>query len=439
MSCHTKTPKKCRGIAAFGAAMICVGVPLGAFGQTESEQPQPIPAQLGEQPDPSPVKAPAIPEDLTGDVEVVLNDGRRLSGRLTERSDEYVIILVAGLPAKFNISDISDITPMRPIEERHHELRAGIDDTDEERLLNLAEWARSKGRLDLALDDVNQVLKVNSSNEEAIRLKKLVEAQMELDRKKREPDRTGDDGSPGRQERPRFPLLSEEDVNIIRVYEVDLADPPRMTVSQEAIRSFIEAYAGQGQIPTSKDGKETFARRSVPRILEAMFELQAREFYGEVKIAENPKRMRDFRDDVQRWIVPSCATTECHGGTQSGRLRLYNKRQNADISAYTNFLILDRFRTQEGLALIDYENPAQSPLVQFGLPREDALYKHPELSEGGRNTIKPLFKSERDDRFQATVSWISSMYRPRPEYPIRYTPAAPFTAGSSDPGESKPR
>jgi hypothetical protein len=411
-----------------------------AHAQTEAEQPQPVPAQLGEQPEPpAKPKANSVAIDLTGDVEVLLNDGRRITGRLAERTDEFVVITVAGLPARFNIADISEITPMRPVEERHKELRSGIDDTDEERLLNLAEWARSKGRLDLALEDVAQVLKVNPSNEAAARLKTLIDAQIELERRKKDDARGAESDAGAKPERTKFPLLNEDDINIIRVYEVDLADPPRMSISQEAVKSFIDTYAGQGPVPSSKDGKETFARRSVPRILSAMFELQAREFYAEVKILENPKRMRDFRDDVQRWLVPSCATTECHGGNQGGRLRLHNKRQNADASAYTNFYILDRFRTEDGLALIDYDTPNRSPLLQFGLPREEALYKHPELAADGRNSMKPIFKSERDDRFQATVEWITSMYQPRPEYPIEYSPLAPFSAPTTEKSGPTPR
>jgi hypothetical protein len=433
-----------RGVMSRGAGLIAIAAHAVFFtlpvrGQPDSEQPQPVPAQLGDQPEPQPVKASPVPIDLTGDVEVLLNDGRRITGRLAERTDEYVVITVAGLPAKFNIADINEITPMRPVEERHKELRAGIDDTDEERLLNLAEWARSKGRLDLALEDVTQVLKVNPSNEAAARLKTLIDAQIELERRKKEETRGAESDTAAKTDKTKFPLLNEEDINIIRVYEVDLADAPRMSISQEAVRNFIETYAGQGPVPSSKDGKETFARRSVARILSAMFELQAREFYADVKILENPKRMRDFREDVQRWIVPSCATTECHGGNQGGRLRLYSKRQNADASAYTNFYILDRFRTEDGLALIDYDTPNRSPLLQFGLPRESALYKHPELAAEGRNTMKPIFKNERDDRFQATVEWITSMYQPRPEYPIEYTPAAPFTAASTDKSGPTPR
>ncbi len=438
-----------RGIAA---ALLVVPV---LFGLSTAAQPEPQPqppattepsspasspesAPQPEPPSPTPQVPPAAQEATHTDVEIVLTDGRRLTGQLVDRTEELIRVRIAGTVIPLKISDISEIKPQRPVEERHRELRAGIPDDDEERLLNLADWAQSRGRLDLALEDVLQVLKVNPTNPDALQRKTLLEAQIAIDQSKSPRTETPDE-QPTRAERARFPLLTDDQINIIRVYEVDLADPPRMLLSKESVKRFIDTYAGQGNVPISKDGREAFARRPASKILEAMFDLQAREFYAEVKVQENPASMRRFRDEVHRWIVSSCATTDCHGGTEAGRFQLYTKRVNSDTSSYTNFYIIDRFRTDDGLALIDFQTPAQSPLLQYALPREDALFKHPELQRDGRNAFRPPFRNENDDRFKATVEWIKSLFQPRPEYPIDYKPQAPFVAPSIRPANPKPR
>jgi hypothetical protein len=141
--------------------------------------------------------------------------------------------------------------------------------------------------------------------------------------------------------------------------------------------------------------------------------------------------MERFRNDVHRtWLINGCATTRCHGGEKAGRLYLSTTRVNTDETAYTNFLIVDRYRTDSGIGLINYEEPVRSPLLQAGLPRKDALYPHPEVpGPNGRGDLwRPVFRSTRDTGYEQAVEWIQSMYRPRPEYPVEYTPPRPSVA-----------
>ena len=91
------------------------------------------------------------------------------------------------------------------------------------------------------------------------------------------------------------------------------------------------------------------------------------------------------------------------------------------------FLILDRYRLADGKPLIDYEEPAKSPLLQLALPREHSLNPHPAIpGEESRSDLwRPFFRSTDDRAFVRAVEWIKSMYRPRPEYPISYSPPGP--------------
>jgi hypothetical protein len=183
---------------------------------------------------------------------------------------------------------------------------------------------------------------------------------------------------------------------------------------------------GKGQIPATPEGRQVFYRLQPAEILSWMFDLKAREFYPEVTVLENPRSFQMFRDRINRnWLINSCATTRCHGGEEAGRLWLHRRQQASDAAAYTNFLILERFRTSTGQPLINYTEPARSPLLQMGLPRDQAFIKHPEVTGVGRPPWNPVFRSQEDDRFTQAVEWIKSMYPRRPEYPIDYKVPVP--------------
>jgi hypothetical protein len=208
-----------------------------------------------------------------------------------------------------------------------------------------------------------------------------------------------------------------------------------MFISRDTLNRFLDRYAGQGAVPSTKEGREAFLRLRPSRQLEAMFAVRAREFYSEVRITENTDSFKRLRDDVLRgWLINSCATTQCHGGTDAGRLQLIPIRPGSDEAVYTNFLILDRFRTSDGLPLIDYSQPARSPMLQMALDPRVSLFQHP-TTEGPKRW-QPTFRSEKDDKFQRTVTWIRSMFQPRPEYPIEYTPPG---ASTPPPAEAQPR
>ncbi|MBC7771883.1 MAG: hypothetical protein H7210_05270, partial [Pyrinomonadaceae bacterium] len=160
------------------------------------------------------------------------------------------------------------------------------------------------------------------------------------------------------------------------------------------------------------------------------------------QVVDQPRSMKAFRDDVHAgWLINACATTACHGGEEAGRLMLYPNRPRADSSVYTNFLIIDKFRMADGTPLIDYERPERSALLQLGLPREDSIFRHPEVLRGnaGRDAWKANFRDTQDRSYKHTVDWIKLMYHPRPEYPIDYQPPRPSVVVPKDPAKSPPR
>jgi len=411
-----------RAGAVMGVALACLCLAL-----RPSEPPPPTIALVSWQ-QPESDGSAAAQADEEPEVNLVLLDGRIVSGLLVSRNESEVVVRIAGIPTPFGADLVDRVMILAPVVERYERIRETIDDRDAERLLVLVEWLLDRRQFEIALREMEHVLTVQPSNPRALELKRLVESQLMLvDRARGGQERAGGDGADApRAARPVFPHLTPYQVNLIKVYETDLADPPRMKVSQDVVTKVMDEYAGHELIPTTREGRAAMLRMPAARILDLMFRLRARQYYGEVQVQGEPKSMRLFRDNVHgAWLINSCATSNCHGGPYAGRLWLSANRRNAEDTIYTNFLILERFRLADGTPLIDYDAPARSPLLQMGLPREDSLHPHPLVATGRSSRWRPVFRTADEARYRDSIAWINSMYRPRPEYPIDYTPPKP--------------
>ncbi|MBL8761388.1 MAG: hypothetical protein JNL50_08815 [Phycisphaerae bacterium] len=452
------------GVRWVGALGGLLGALVAARAQEQPSTPPALPQTPVETAPPLPqppisddrALLPAEPVDDAEDDDVretlvVLTDGRRMTGVLSERTAKGVTLSIGGIDTFFSGEDVASVEPQPTTLERYRQMRATIDDEDVDRRANLADWLRERGKLSIALREIDGVLARNPTHPQASELRTLILEQMKLEAAsgKRPPDQ-GKVGAGDAGRRPAFPVLSPEQINLLRVYEIDLADPPRMVIDFETVHQLYQKYAGHELLPKSRESEEQLHRKRPEQVLELMFRLRAREFYPKVQVIEDPGAMRRFRDNVHRtWITNSCATSTCHGGKEAGRLLLNNARPNSDATAYTNFLILDRFKVREAarpeanadaeaaaaqpavprmIPLIDYDDPARSPLLQMGLPAGESTYPHPTIPGPGKpRTITPIFRGKDDRRFLAAIEWIKSMYRPRTDYPIEYTPPSPTT------------
>lgn len=132
----------------------------------------------------------------------------------------------------------------------------------------------------------------------------------------------------------------------------------------------------------------------------------AREFYPEVQVLENPVT----HCALPREPLHLAHQLLCHQQVPRRRRSrpISNKNQASYCAAYTNWVIIDQFKTTDGLPLIDFKDPARSPILQMGLPRDKAIIKHPPVEGGGRRWI-PIFDDPNDRRFRAAVDWILSL------------------------------
>ncbi|HYF14641.1 MAG TPA: hypothetical protein VD971_06155 [Phycisphaerales bacterium] len=449
-----------RLIGAGAAAALLLG--LAAWAQEQpaptppADQPpaeiQPEPAPPGPAPPAAAVAVP--PADEPRETELILSDQQRVTGVLVDANSTSVVLMIDGVRTTFPAAQVQSRRALPTVEERYAVLRSAIDDGDADALLNLARWLRDRKRYGLALREASRVLEIEPTNPQANELAVYLREQIKLEAIKRERTATRDPSMrpvgplvgprPAPQQRETFPLLTDEQMNLLRVFEVDLRDPPAMIIRRKTAERLLEKYGGQivqgrGVVPVAPEAREQFLRQKPAEILSWMFDLRAREFYPEVEVLENPRSLRAFRDNVHRtWLMNSCATTRCHGGEEAGRLYLYNRKQGSDRSALTNFLIIERFRTTSGDGLINYREPARSILLQMGLPREQAAYPHPEVKGVGK-VWKPAFDSPDDPRFRDAVRWISLMYPNRTDYPIDFRPPVPGPLETTPPESAGPR
>lgn len=409
---------------------------LGSALAVQPEDPETEPAPEV----PAPAPAESIPAGA--DVIVTLRNGQRMRAVFVERDPDVLVVRIASVQTRIPMSQVERVTVQRPARERYREMRAVIDDADVDRLLALIEWSRANRLYDEALRDLAHVRTLEPDNPEAIRLERLVTQEKrlrekEIDTSSREDSRPEVDvRRPERLKPSEFPLLSDDDVNLLKVWELDLTDPPRLLISRETVNKLLDRYGDDPAIPTSRDGREAFHRRDPVQILSEMFRLRARDLYGEVKVLGAPASLDQFRLQVNStWLVNSCATTRCHGGVEAGKFLLYNRDTRTERGAYTNFLIVERATLSSGRPLIDYENPERSPLLHLGLPRHDSAFPHPD-AHGWR----PAFRSTDARRFRQAVEWIRSMRQPRSEVPIEYEPpSAPKSEDSPKSREPQPR
>lgn len=425
------------GLRGLAAVVVLAGA-AGAWGQPI------VPAPEATKPVAPGAGGSSADEDERTELVVYLKDGRRYTGPVVRQNAEEVVISIAGIPKPFATEEIDRLEVLQPLMERYAKLRDAVG-SDPDQIVNLAEWLQQRGKYELALTEVLRALAVDKNNGPAIKLKALLEQQIILKSKRvpreQEPA-TPAAAKPAPDKGPLFPVLSKTDIELMKVYETNLDEKPRVIIGRPTITKMLQKYAGHPLVPVTREGRETVLRQPPLEVLDLMFKLQAREFYSDVEVLDQPRAFPVFREQIcRKWLVNSCSTTLCHGGMEAGRLVLRNHSPNSDQTVYTNFYILSKFKLSDGTGLVNWEEPEKSPLVQMGLPRDKSRRPHPEVAHGvsGRDMFKPVFQSTEDVQYKEVVAWMKSLYRPRPEYPISYIPIRPFEPPPKpQPVESKP-
>lgn len=443
-----------RVLASLAASAVMLGSLGGLGGQPESTGTiEPTPFRLTS---PDPADDSSAFEDQLRKAErdliearLILRTGRTIEGLLVAKKGRMVTIRVSGQDSEYDLADSIEFEELGSVVTAFEGLRAGTPDDDIPGRIQLVRWLRDRGVYFTALDEAIRITIDEPYNPDAQELKRWLQSQTQLNiaaaisDARRPKDAEEIDRQSPRRKIESFPVLTPEEINLIRVYEVDFADPPRLNVPRDTIETLIEQFGDEQVMPQTPEGQRALLRRDPLTVLDLMFRVQARNLYGEVEILEDPRSMRLWRKQIHgTWFAGStgsCASANCHGGQEAGRLYLNNKRTNTDATVYTNFYIADQFTLRDGTPLINFTEPAESPLLQMALPRERSSRPHPNVGRSeGRRGWRPYFRDKNDLRFRRAVEWIKSMYAPHPDYPIGYKPPVSDSAARLDADDLMP-
>ncbi len=363
---------------------------------------------------------------------ISLRDGSSLRATIVSDSYEGVTYEIAQLRNLLKREHVLSVTLLPSMEEQLAKLKLTIPPGDVSRRLQLARWLLQEARPDLAIIELEQ-LAVDSPSHDAVRSLLEVARRANESRLTVSPAEEGSDGvAPNNPYIGR--LLTPEEVNLIRVFEVDLNDPPRLTIDPSTVRDLLTQYSTSKVIPAEEADRERLVRADSVEVLRLMFALKAREFYPRVKVVNDPTSLRLFARNVYtRWLIPNCATSRCHGGTDAGDFFLHGSDSNDDRVRTTNLMTLLR-KEIDGTPLVDFGSPRDSLVIQYGLPRHLARTPHPAVKGW-----TPALGRAADRMAAEAEMWIRSMYQPRPDYMVDWEPPARPRVAPDDPANSEVR
>jgi hypothetical protein len=381
---------------------------------------------------------------------VELRDGTLLSGQLVKDDFDEVVIRIEGVTTKLPRASVVQTRLDLTLDEKYQRFQEMIEPDQYTRRLELAAWLFQEEAYQLAQTELLEIV-AKSQLPRAVQLLKLVDAQLILEANSgRSTSPSPLDGKTTRDARSTGPvdlrdllpkeIISADDVNIMRVYEIDFRKPPRLHISPETIREILEKYGASPLIPADSSGRTALFRAESAEIVELMFRLKARDLYSRIEVKSEPPALNLFRQRIHdAWLIPNCATSRCHGGLDGGRFFLHRRGSKSEQVRYTNLLILERWNELD-MPLVDYLDPGRSLLIQYGLPRNEARFPHPEVKGWS-----PVFSKGNPRLLRDAFSWMNGMYRPRSGYPVDYeapvisTPDLPEPLPSDTPDDRRGR
>lgn len=199
------------------------------------------------------------------------------------------------------------------------------------------------------------------------------------------------------------PYLTDDDIELIKVYEVDLETdpPPRVVIPRDVLREFVKEFQSNDEELRGKSRQEAFIRAKGHIQLAKFFEHRAREYYKHASVRSQIASLREWSTIHRRYILGYIQPTFGSGKIES--LFLFPQGRDGDKIEMTNFYILTQ-TTFDGKPMIDRNAPEESLLLQWGLPREEAKFPAPDI-EGWQ----PEFRDMKDKEFVDIVKWIESL------------------------------
>lgn len=368
------------------------------------------------------------------EVTLVLTDGNEVTGQLVASDDDQVVLMIGQIRTPFARDRIADMKEAQSLQQEYQQRRRKLADDDVDGHYDLAVWLydrRTPEAYRLARDELKDVIERDPEHKEAeLRLRvierrlKALEAPEPTEEPTEEPTDDDEADKPDTRKGPK--LLTKDQINLIKVYELDLGLEPKLRISSETIDELFveyrEAAVLEEFVEKGKPGRADFNDLEPHQQLRLMFDLRARDLYDQVRVIDEPPALTTFRKRIHRQVVlQRCAS--CHNKGQAAGLDLVNVRATSEQTAYTNFLILHRSGAGAGAKyrMIDRDRPEKSLLLQYGLPREASVTPHPEV----RGYPRSIFRNVEDPSYRRVLDWIASLYPGNVKYPVKYAVPGP--------------
>jgi hypothetical protein len=384
-----------------------------------------------------------------------------LRGDVTWTADEIVIRNAAG-EVRFKKEQVERVewltateTVEKDLKRRFNVLRAG----DIKGHFALAEWLREKERFDLLKVQCRYILGLEPDHRNAKLLLELAQSKLIEQANVAAAEGQASGEAKETEGLPEPPLLSDEDIKRLKLYEYPLDGRPEK-VFVKFVRK--KGYADVERIVRKDLGLAGKLDPQAERILERgqpheklqlILQTTGLKYADRIEIRGEPEVFQTFRRRILPLVAKGCAKSGCHGAREAQVFRLPRGPRSKDDVAYTSFLILDQLQTEHG-PLIDRDLPGNSALLSFMLPPEElpgdeeSRYGHPPVEKG---RFVPVLRNTRDPDFNVVLDWLNSLNVPHPPYELEYefpdwlkTPAAatqPAEEGAEpdeETGEQKP-
>ena len=355
---------------------------------------------------------------------VQFRDGRRVEAELIRDELQQARVRIANIEVTLPREDFWALELAPSFEDSLAQLRLNIPATAWPQRVQLAKWMMSQNQPLAAKEELVEILRSYDSQEPRdllARAETLIRMQTRDDSDKSK-SKTSNSGSSKRSmDQPGLPTqrLSPDDVNILKVLEVNFERPPQMEASPDLAKKIVASYSNSDLVPADPAARKSMESWSPEQLLKLLFALKARELYQDIQVTSEPIALEIFHRRVHdNWLIPNCATSRCHGGLSAGNFFLFSTDYRSERTRYTNLMILLRSPALEGKPpLIDFTHPDQSLLIQYARPRIDAKFPHPDIPGW-----KPVLISGRESLMNDALLWIRGMHQPRSDYPIDYTP-----------------
>ncbi len=355
---------------------------------------------------------------------VTTRDGREIEGELIDKNATTITLKIAGIPTTLDMDKIEHIEVLKDTIEIYYERKAAIDGQNAEERYQLAYFLFENKELEMARLELDQLLKMFPDNEKIQLLSvvinermKLIEEESEQEKAERKDTLTFEKvessdetfstvGAVNRKQ-----LLDDRQIDLIRLWELpaDLEEAkPRVLVRRVTIEQLFEQFADERPIVELEQNERAYYLARAPGYerLELIFAVgavntKARSLYSQIDVQMDPAVIVEFRQHIHnRYLAGYFWHT--YGRDRVEGLNLVRPVNDRAV-VYTNFYNLTQYRNGD-LPMIDRETPERSLLLQWGLPRDLAMYPGPDVTGW-----EPFFTGIDDPNFRQYRDWIESL------------------------------